>query len=175
MRDNKKCEEKLLFLLGCPIDTTVTNTIFTDITLDQMSKANATMLGAFIKIRLVQDLTDRCIIATRKGNHSDVRRGDVDKKTQDPLVLEQAHQLRLTIHIGTVPIERTNNDEALDDENILQPTCLNFSIENESFDAPDLEWYRGIICNVKSIEYNKGILLENMNLDYAMLLNIDVK
>ena len=131
MRDNKKCEEKLLVLLGCPIDTTVTNTIFTDITLDQMSKASAAILGAFIKIRLVQDLTDRCIIATRKGNPSDVRKGDVDKKTQGPLMLEQAHQLRLTIPIGTVPIESTNNDEASDDENILQPTCLNFSIEND--------------------------------------------
>ena len=82
IRENKKCEEKLLVSLGLPIETTVTNTTFTAITLDQMSKGSAAMLGAFIKNRLHVNLTERCVIATKKGTPIEVRRGDVDKKNQ---------------------------------------------------------------------------------------------
>ena len=86
--DNNKCEEKLSLSLGYPIETLVTNTTFTDITLDQMSKPSAVMLGAFIKIRLNVDLTERCIIARKKRTPIEVRRADVDKKTKGPLMLK---------------------------------------------------------------------------------------
>ena len=153
--DNNKCEEKLSLSLGYPIETLVTNTTFTDITLDQMSKPSAVMLGTFIKTRLSVDLTKRCIIATKKGNPIEVRRGDVDKKTKGPLMLEQAHQVRLTVPVGTLPVAVTNDEEELNEVNILQPTCLTFCSKIDAFDPPDLEWYHDIICNVKSIEYNE--------------------
>ena len=175
LRDNNKCEETLLSSLGYPIETPVTNNTFTDITLDQMTKPSATMFGVFIKIRLCVDLTERCIIATKKVNHIEVRRGEIDEKTKDPLMLEQAHQVRHTVQVGALPVTVTNDEVELNEVNILQPTCLTFCDEIDSFDSPNLEWYRDITCNIKSIEYNKTILLENMNLDCEMLLNEDVK
>ena len=90
-------------------------------------------------------------------------------------MLEQAHQVRLTVPVGILPDATTKDDEEINEVNILQPTCLTFCNDTNSFEAPDLEWYRDIMHNVKSIEYNKTILHENMNLDYSMLLNDDIK
>ena len=51
---------------------------------------------------------------------------------------------------------------------------MKFGRESESCLPPDLEWYREMTCTVKSIEYKKATILDNLNLDYVDMLNKDV-
>ena len=50
---------------------------------------------------------------------------------------------------------------------------LTFNKESGMCDYPDIEWYRGVVSSVKSVEYNKTA--ENLNLDYVFKINDDVK
>ena len=83
LRENKICEQKFLEIMSLPQDTTITTEIVEPLTIDQIMKANVFMLSAFIKIRLNENLFERCSISTTKGNLMQVRRRDIDKKPKD--------------------------------------------------------------------------------------------
>ena len=65
------------------------------------------------------------------------------------------------------PLEEPQEDTEYD-------ISLKCGYESESCLPPDLEWYRAKACNVKSIEYKKTTIIENLNLDYVEMLNKDV-
>ena len=54
-------------------------------------------------------------------------------------MLEHAHQVRLIVPIGILPMEVTNNQAESSEVNIIQPTCLRFISEIDPFSPPDLE------------------------------------
>ena len=137
-------------------------------------KANVSMLSAFIKIRLNENLFERCSISTTKGNPMQVRRRDIDKKTKGPLLLEHAHMVRLLPSIGALPTMKDLDPVEEPQECIEHVINLRFGYENESCATPDLEWYRDMTCTIKSIEYKKATILDNLNLDYVDLINKDV-
>ena len=64
--------------MSLPEDTVITTEIFEPLTIDQIMKANVSMLSAFIKIRLNENLFERCSISTTKGNPMQVQRRDID-------------------------------------------------------------------------------------------------
>ena len=80
IRDNKRCEGKLLEILRLLLDTAINEDMFLDITLEQMHKGTILLLTAFIKIRMNCDLTTSVVTASLKGSPLDVRNKVVDKK-----------------------------------------------------------------------------------------------
>jgi hypothetical protein len=54
--------------MSLPQNTTITTEIFEPLTIDQIMKANLSILSAFIKIRSNENLFKRCSISTTKGN-----------------------------------------------------------------------------------------------------------
>ena len=92
-------------------------------------KANVSILSAFIKIRLNENLFKRCSISTTKGNPMQVRRRDIDKKTKGPLLLEHAHMVRLLPSIGTLPTMEELDPVEEPQECIEQVINLRFGYE----------------------------------------------
>ena len=82
--------------------------------------------------------------------------------------------VRLLPSIGTLPTMEDLDPVEEPQEFIEQVINLRFGYENESCATPDLEWYREMTCTVKSIEYKKTTILENLNLDYVDLINKDI-
>ena len=66
VRDNKRCEEKLLDILHLPLDTIIFEEFFIDITLYQIHKAKTPMLTTFIKIRMNSNLNTSIVITSLK-------------------------------------------------------------------------------------------------------------
>ena len=173
VRDNKRCEEKLLDTLHLPLDTVVTEETFIDITLDQMHEAKIHMLTALINIKMNSNINTHVVIASLKGNPVDVRNKVV--KTKEPLLLEQAHKTRTLKFIDGIPTAEYITHKLIPADVIECPVSLTFNNNIGMCDYPDLEWYRGVASSVKSIEYNKTTLLENLNLYYVSMTNDDVK
>ena len=172
VRDNKTCEEKRLIGLELPVKITITTNVFMDLNLDQMAKYSVNMISPFIKLWSKAVLTTRCIIASNKGTPLEVKRGDIDKKTKGPFILEHTHQLRSTVPIGVLPIVTDRGEDELLLDDIIKPTSLKFSNEHIFCNKLDLKWYRNAVCDVKFVEYNKDTLLDNLNMDYVDLFPI---
>jgi hypothetical protein len=82
LRENKRCELTFLEIMSLLLDSPITTEVFELLTIDQIMKANVSMLSAFIKIRLNENLFEHCSISTTKDNPMQVRRRDIDKKTK---------------------------------------------------------------------------------------------
>ena len=82
-RENTRCEHKFLDVMSLPEDSPITTKVFEPLTIDHIMKVNVSMLSAFIKICLNENLSKRFSISTTKGNPMQVRRRDVDKKQKD--------------------------------------------------------------------------------------------
>ena len=93
VRDNRRCEEKLLDILPLPLDTVITEEKFIDISLDKMHKTKIPMLTAFIKIRMNSNFNTHVVIASLKVNPVDVRNKVVDKKQRDSCCLSKLIRL----------------------------------------------------------------------------------
>ena len=93
VRDNRRCEEKLLDILPLPLDAVITEEKFIDISLDKMHKTKIPMLTAFIKIRMNSNFNTHVVIASLKVNPVDVRNKVVDKKQRDSCCLSKLIRL----------------------------------------------------------------------------------
>ena len=83
LRENTRYKHKILEVIGLPKDSLITTEVFELLTIDQLMKANVSILSAFIKIRIKANIFERCTISTTKGNPVQVRRRDVAKKQKD--------------------------------------------------------------------------------------------
>ena len=71
--------------------------------IDLLHKCSASLLLAFIKVRVLKDLTENYVMLNKeKPIH--IRAGMTDKKTRGHLMLAPAYQFRNHPIIGTVPV-----------------------------------------------------------------------
>ena len=122
-----------------------------------------------------ENLFERCSISTTNDTPMQVRIRDIVKKTKEPLLLEHVHMVRILTHIGTLPTMEELDPVEEPQEPTEQVISLRFGYESELYLPPDLEWYSKMTYTVKSIEYKKATILDNLNLEYINVLNKDVE
>ena len=90
-------------------------------------------------------------------------------------MLEQSHKIRTLNVIVVLPSTESITQSLIPVDLIEGPVSLNVNNDIGMCEYPDLEWCRGVVGIVKSMEYKKEILFEKLNLDCLPILNEDVK
>ena len=75
-----------------------------NINIDTLHKCSASLLTAFIKVRMKKDLTENYVMPN-KGNPALIRAGVTDQKTKGPLLIALGYQYIHQPIIGTIPVQ----------------------------------------------------------------------